>query len=83
VVVRLTVVLCMRKLVMARVHLTVIVYNHADPLGRIGQPADVANAALYLASDEASWITGISLRVDGGSAMRMGGSPTTSANPKL
>jgi NAD(P)-dependent dehydrogenase (short-subunit alcohol dehydrogenase family) len=55
----------------------------ADPLGRIGQPADVANAALYLASDEASWITGISLRVDGGSAMRIGGSPTASANPKL
>lgn len=36
------------------------------PLGRIGQPEDVANAALYLASDEASFITGIALPVDGG-----------------
>lgn len=36
------------------------------PLGRIGEPADVANAALFLASDEASWITGVTLTVDGG-----------------
>lgn len=36
------------------------------PLGRVGQPEDVAQAALYLASDAASWVTGISLVVDGG-----------------
>lgn len=36
------------------------------PLGRIGMPEDVAYAALYLASDEASWITGVILPVDGG-----------------
>jgi len=36
------------------------------PLARIGEPIDVANAALYLASDEANWITGIVLNVDGG-----------------
>jgi len=36
------------------------------PLRRIGTPDDVANAALFLASDEASWITGTVLRVDGG-----------------
>ena len=36
------------------------------PLGRIGEPEDVANAALFLASDEASWITGVALPVDGG-----------------
>jgi len=36
------------------------------PLARIGEPVDVANAALYLASDEANWITGIVLNVDGG-----------------
>jgi 3-oxoacyl-[acyl-carrier protein] reductase len=36
------------------------------PLNRIGEPIDVANAALYLASDEANWITGIILNVDGG-----------------
>lgn len=36
------------------------------PLGGIGQPEDVAYAVLYLASDEASWVTGTSLMVDGG-----------------
>jgi NAD(P)-dependent dehydrogenase (short-subunit alcohol dehydrogenase family) len=38
----------------------------AIPLGRIGQPRDIAYAALYLASDEASWVTGAELLVDGG-----------------
>ena len=36
------------------------------PLGRAGKPEDVAYAVLFLASDEASWITGIVLVVDGG-----------------
>ena len=36
------------------------------PLGRVGEPEDIANAALFLASDEASWITGQILAVDGG-----------------
>lgn len=36
------------------------------PLGRVGEPEDVAGAALFLASDEADWITGAVLPVDGG-----------------
>jgi NAD(P)-dependent dehydrogenase (short-subunit alcohol dehydrogenase family) len=36
------------------------------PLGRVGRPEDVANAVLFLASDQAAWITGVALPVDGG-----------------
>jgi NAD(P)-dependent dehydrogenase (short-subunit alcohol dehydrogenase family) len=36
------------------------------PIGRFGRPEDIAYAALYLASDEASFVTGIPLAVDGG-----------------
>ena len=36
------------------------------PLGRIGQPDDIGSAAVFLASEDASWITGKILRVDGG-----------------
>lgn len=36
------------------------------PLRRVGEPEDIANAALFLASDEAAWITGAVLNVDGG-----------------
>ena len=38
------------------------------PLKRIGKPEDIANAALFLASEEASWITDVILPVDGGSS---------------
>jgi len=41
----------------------------AIPLGRLGQPSDVAAAVVFLASDEASWITGATLHVNGGMAM--------------
>ena len=36
------------------------------PLGRLGEPEDVAQMALYLASDESAWVTGAALPLDGG-----------------
>jgi NAD(P)-dependent dehydrogenase (short-subunit alcohol dehydrogenase family) len=42
------------------------------PLKRLGEPADIANAALFLASDLASWITGQTLVVDGGALVAAG-----------
>ncbi|GBR10122.1 3-oxoacyl-[acyl-carrier-protein] reductase [Gluconobacter frateurii] len=39
------------------------------PLGRMGNPDDVAAAVVYLASDEAAWVTGTTLHVNGGMAM--------------
>ena len=39
------------------------------PIGRTGVPQDIANAALFLASDQSSWITGTELVVDGGLTM--------------
>ena len=44
-------------------------YNNMDqlyPLRRLGQPKDVANTAVFLASDQAQWITGLIASVDGG-----------------
>lgn len=38
------------------------------PLGRMGEPEDIAKAALFLLSEESSWITGVALPVDGGFA---------------
>jgi NAD(P)-dependent dehydrogenase (short-subunit alcohol dehydrogenase family) len=42
------------------------------PLKRLGEPGDIANAALFLASDLASWITGQTLVVDGGALVGAG-----------
>lgn len=38
----------------------------AFPLGRLGQPDDIAAAALFLLSDAASWVTGVTLDISGG-----------------
>jgi NAD(P)-dependent dehydrogenase (short-subunit alcohol dehydrogenase family) len=44
-------------------------WGHRIPLGRVGRAEDVAHAILFLASDEARWITGTTLVVDGGSTI--------------
>ncbi|RKP53740.1 SDR family NAD(P)-dependent oxidoreductase [Pararobbsia silviterrae] len=49
-----------------QVKATLPAFNAFHPLGRNGQPADVAEAMLFLASTRASWITGTVLPVDGG-----------------
>jgi NAD(P)-dependent dehydrogenase (short-subunit alcohol dehydrogenase family) len=47
--------------------------NARVPLRRkMGSAWDVANAALFLASDEANFVTGVALRVDGGGALNIG-----------
>ena len=43
--------------------------SESIPLRRLGQPADIAGAVAYLASDEAGWVTGATLHVNGGMAM--------------
>ena len=40
------------------------------PVGRIGEPADIARAALYLASDASAWVTGETIVLDGGTLIR-------------
>ena len=45
---------------------TLPTFNAFHPLGRNGQPADIADALMFLASEQASWITGQVLSVDGG-----------------
>jgi len=53
---------------------TAMAKNHPDmtaqmPLGRVAQPKDIANTALFLASDESAYITGATLNVNGGMFM--------------
>lgn len=43
--------------------------SESIPLGRLGQPSDIAPAVLYLASQEAGWVTGATIHVNGGMAM--------------
>ena len=44
--------------------------NNEHPLGRIGQPEEIGKAALYFTSDDASWVTGAILTVDGGESIK-------------
>ncbi|MGY3751352.1 MULTISPECIES: SDR family oxidoreductase [Staphylococcus] len=44
--------------------------SERHPIGYLGEPVDVANAVLFLASDEARFITGATLTVDGGYTAR-------------
>ena len=46
--------------------------NALVPMGRMGSAFDVANAALFLASEEASYITGVLLPIDGGLIQKRG-----------
>jgi NAD(P)-dependent dehydrogenase (short-subunit alcohol dehydrogenase family) len=56
----------------------VLVQNYGDklaaqmPTGRLGQPQDIANFAVFLASDAASWITGDTFVIDGGAGVTRG-----------
>ena len=45
-------------------------FESLHPMGRLGRADEVANAALFLASDRASFITGVTLPVDGGYTAR-------------
>ena len=42
----------------------------AHPFRGLGEPEDIAKAAVFLASDDASWITGVPLAIDGGYTVR-------------
>ena len=44
--------------------------NNEHPLGRIGQPEEIGKAVLYFVSDDASWVTGSVLTVDGGESIK-------------
>lgn len=48
------------------------VLEDRQPLNKIGEPSDVANAVVYLASDDAKWVSGIILNVDGGKSASEG-----------
>lgn len=45
-------------------------YRETYPLNRFGKPEEIGYAVVYLLSDAASWVTGTSLIVDGGSTIR-------------
>jgi NAD(P)-dependent dehydrogenase (short-subunit alcohol dehydrogenase family) len=52
---------------------TIATFVRMVPLGRIGQPRDIANGVLFLASEDATWATGMSLVIDGGCTLGLWG----------
>jgi NAD(P)-dependent dehydrogenase (short-subunit alcohol dehydrogenase family) len=54
--------------------------HRAHPLGRMGKPAEVAKCVLFLASDDASFVTGHALIVDGGVSAGFGTAPASANN---
>ena len=57
------------------------VFSEMQPIPRAGEPVDIANTALFLASDESTFITGQSLVVDGGLTMGRRRAATSEATP--
>jgi NAD(P)-dependent dehydrogenase (short-subunit alcohol dehydrogenase family) len=60
-----------------RTHLAKALWEHAEeqvagalPLGRIGEPDDIADAAVFLAGEQSRWMTGHTLVIDGGASVR-------------
>jgi 3-oxoacyl-[acyl-carrier protein] reductase len=45
-------------------------FVHETPIGRVGEPEDVARLAAYLASDESAWMSGQTLYIDGGAGLK-------------
>jgi NAD(P)-dependent dehydrogenase (short-subunit alcohol dehydrogenase family) len=47
------------------------VWTDANPLGRVGQPDDIADVVVFLSSNESRWVTGQTLAIDGGQSLRV------------